>query len=101
METIVVVQSSSERPNNGLLPTLLEIGKKRAAKLAQMKAALERKDFQTVLELAHELCGLVNDGALYAFTQRTLLFVVGAHVVDFMGELTGRFDLLPWVSWLS
>lgn len=42
----------------GLIDALAEIGEQERQKLEQLRAAIERKDFRAVIELAHELVGL-------------------------------------------
>lgn len=47
-----------DTPTGGLLPVLMEIGRKRAAIKARMKSALEADDIPTVIQCARELVGL-------------------------------------------
>lgn len=45
---------------SGVVDAILEIGRQRAAVLAEMKTALERGDNQQVLVLCRQLCGVTN-----------------------------------------
>lgn len=50
----------TESKTQSLLPALIEIGRNRAAVLAEMKAALDADDIQKVLKCAARLCGAVD-----------------------------------------
>jgi hypothetical protein len=54
---------SQEPQLQALLPVLIEISRKRAAIISDMKTALEAGDSKRVLELARRLCGMSEDNA--------------------------------------